>query len=130
MFFICPLKTHLYSNNLRFVLMQLVPVRVIWAVKGRDVDLPCDITTTTPGDYPKLILWFKDSVGIPLYRYDCFNSLTNGPNVNIARQCVPHSTRVACATYSHHLMYQCDLDHLQPRFEREKCKVWHALGDC
>lgn len=71
MFFIRPLKTHLYSNNLRFVLMQLVPVRVIWAVKGRDVDLPCDITTTTPGDYPKLILWFKDSVGIPLYRYDC-----------------------------------------------------------
>lgn len=49
--------------------MQLVPVRVIWAVKGKDVDLPCDITTTIPGDYPKLILWFKDSVGIPLYRY-------------------------------------------------------------
>lgn len=61
-------KTHLNSNNLRFVLMQLVPVRVIWAVTGKDVDLPCDISTTIPGDYPKLILWFKDSVGIPLYR--------------------------------------------------------------
>lgn len=46
-----------------------VPVRVIWAVEGKDVDLPCDITTTTPGDYPKLILWFKDTTGIPLYRY-------------------------------------------------------------
>lgn len=46
-----------------------VPVRVIWAVKGKDVDLPCDITTTTHGDYPKLILWFKDTTGIPLYRY-------------------------------------------------------------
>lgn len=45
-----------------------VPVRVVWAVKGKDVDLPCDISTSTPGDYPKLILWFKDSVGIPLYR--------------------------------------------------------------
>lgn len=49
-----------------------VPVRVIWAVKGKDVDLPCDITTTTPGDYPKLILWFKDTTGIPLYRYGIF----------------------------------------------------------
>lgn len=46
-----------------------VPVRVIWAVKGKDVDLPCDITTSVPGDYPKLILWFKDTTGIPLYRY-------------------------------------------------------------
>lgn len=47
----------------------IVPVRVIWAVKGKDVDLPCDITTSVPGDYPKLILWFKDTTGIPLYRY-------------------------------------------------------------
>lgn len=48
---------------------NIVPVRVVWAVKNKDVDLPCDITTTVAGDYPKLILWFKDSVGIPLYRY-------------------------------------------------------------
>ncbi|XP_055324550.1 B-cell receptor CD22 [Sitodiplosis mosellana] len=47
-----------------------IPVRVVWAVKGKDVDLPCDIATTVPGDYPKLILWFKDTTGIPLYSID------------------------------------------------------------
>lgn len=47
---------------------QPVPLRVIWAVKGKDVDLPCDITTSEADDNPKLILWFKDTSGIPFYR--------------------------------------------------------------
>lgn len=52
----------------RLYVYSIVPVRVVWAVKEKDVDLPCDITTSVPGDYPKLILWFKDTTGIPLYR--------------------------------------------------------------
>ena len=45
-----------------------VPVRLVWAVEGDNVELPCDITPPTPGDTVSMILWFKDSDGIPLYK--------------------------------------------------------------
>lgn len=45
-----------------------VPVRLIWAAQAKDVELPCDITSPIASDSAKLILWFKDSTGIPLYR--------------------------------------------------------------
>lgn len=45
-----------------------VPAQVIWAVPGKNVDLPCDITPPTPSDSVTMVLWFKGSTGIPLYR--------------------------------------------------------------
>lgn len=46
-----------------------VPVRLVWAAETKDVELPCDITSPVAGDSAKLVLWFKDTTGIPLYRY-------------------------------------------------------------
>lgn len=45
-----------------------VPARVVWAALERDAELPCDITPPTIHDSVKLVLWFKDTTGIPLYR--------------------------------------------------------------
>lgn len=45
-----------------------VPVRLVWATEGDNVELPCDITPPTPEDSVNMVLWFKDNVGIPLYR--------------------------------------------------------------
>ncbi|KAL2714003.1 neural cell adhesion molecule 1 [Vespula squamosa] len=47
-----------------------VPVRLIWANEGDDVELPCDITPPTPTDSVNMVLWFRDSAGIPLYSLD------------------------------------------------------------
>ncbi|XP_076656681.1 motor axon guidance molcule sidestep [Halictus rubicundus] len=46
------------------------PVRLVWASEGEDVELPCDITPPTPNDSVNMVLWFKDSEGIPLYSLD------------------------------------------------------------
>jgi hypothetical protein len=45
-----------------------VPAHVVWAVSGTDAELPCDVTPPTPKDRINMVLWFKDSSGIPLYR--------------------------------------------------------------
>ncbi|KAI4495600.1 hypothetical protein M0802_008612 [Mischocyttarus mexicanus] len=47
-----------------------VPVKLIWANEGDDVELPCDITPPTANDSISMILWFRDSGGIPLYSLD------------------------------------------------------------
>ncbi|CRL07814.1 CLUMA_CG020768, isoform A, partial [Clunio marinus] len=49
------------------------PARVIWAAPDRDVELPCDLTPPSIHDSVKLVLWFKDSEGIPLYSLDSRN---------------------------------------------------------
>ncbi|KAJ6639885.1 Hemicentin-2 [Pseudolycoriella hygida] len=49
---------------------RVVPVRLIWAALTKDVELPCDVTSPIPNDSAKLVLWFKDSTGIPLYSLD------------------------------------------------------------
>ncbi|XP_023159288.1 hemicentin-1, partial [Ceratitis capitata] len=59
-----------------------VPARVVWAAVGKSVDLLCDLTPPTPQDSVKLLLWFKDSTGIPLYSLD-----SRGGNIKLA----PHS---------------------------------------
>ncbi|XP_015171543.1 PREDICTED: neural cell adhesion molecule 2 isoform X1 [Polistes dominula] len=46
------------------------PVKLIWANEGDDVELPCDITPPTPNDSVNMVLWFRDSAGIPLYSLD------------------------------------------------------------
>lgn len=47
-----------------------LPVKVVWAVPGRDAELPCDVTTPTPGDNVNMVFWFKDNSGIPMYSLD------------------------------------------------------------
>ncbi|KAL0270292.1 UNVERIFIED_CONTAM: hypothetical protein PYX00_007754 [Menopon gallinae] len=44
-----------------------LPVLVVWAVQGKDVELPCDVTPDGD-DQVSMVLWFKDNVGIPVYR--------------------------------------------------------------
>lgn len=46
------------------------PLRLVWASRGEDVELPCDITPPTPDDSVNMVLWFKDTAGIPLYSLD------------------------------------------------------------
>ncbi|KAG7204105.1 hypothetical protein KM043_001954 [Ampulex compressa] len=46
------------------------PVRLVWAIEGDDVELPCDITPPTPTDSVSMVLWFKNYAGIPLYSLD------------------------------------------------------------
>ncbi|CAO1422538.1 unnamed protein product [Diamesa serratosioi] len=47
-----------------------IPARVIWAAVDRDVELPCDLTPPSIQDAVKLVLWFKDTEGIPMYTLD------------------------------------------------------------
>ncbi|XP_038106447.1 hemicentin-2 isoform X3 [Culex quinquefasciatus] len=47
-----------------------IPARIVWAAVDHDAELPCDITAPGPQDGVKLVLWFKDSTGIPLYSLD------------------------------------------------------------
>uniref|UniRef100_A0A1B0GE06 Ig-like domain-containing protein n=1 Tax=Glossina morsitans morsitans TaxID=37546 RepID=A0A1B0GE06_GLOMM len=47
-----------------------IPARLVWAAIGKSVDLPCDLTPPAPHDSVKLLLWFKDMTGIPLYSLD------------------------------------------------------------
>ncbi|KAI8044329.1 hypothetical protein M5D96_000483, partial [Drosophila gunungcola] len=58
------------------------PARLVWAALGKTVELPCDLTPPTPQDSVKLLLWFKDTTGIPLYSLD-----SRGGNVKLA----PHA---------------------------------------
>ncbi|SPP80624.1 uncharacterized protein LOC117582815 isoform X4 [Drosophila guanche] len=59
-----------------------IPARLVWAALGKTVELPCDLTPPTPQDSVKLLLWFKDTTGIPLYSLD-----SRGGNVKLA----PHA---------------------------------------
>ncbi|XP_015837630.1 hemicentin-2 isoform X2 [Tribolium castaneum] len=47
-----------------------LPAKVIWGVLGKDVELPCDITPPIPSDNFKMVFWFKDTDGMPLYSLD------------------------------------------------------------
>jgi Immunoglobulin V-set domain len=51
-------------------LLFAVPARVIWAAPEKDVELPCDLTPPSLHDSVKLVLWFKDTEGIPMYSLD------------------------------------------------------------
>ncbi|XP_034487354.1 nephrin isoform X2 [Drosophila innubila] len=59
-----------------------IPARLVWAATGKTVELPCDLSPPTPQDSVKLLLWFKDTTGIPLYSLD-----SRGGNVKLA----PHA---------------------------------------
>uniref|UniRef100_T1GMA9 Uncharacterized protein n=1 Tax=Megaselia scalaris TaxID=36166 RepID=T1GMA9_MEGSC len=39
----------------------------VWGAVGKLAELPCDLTPPIAQDSVKLLLWFKDTTGIPLY---------------------------------------------------------------
>lgn len=45
-----------------------VPERTIWGALGKSAELPCDVTPPVPSDSVKMVLWFKNNVGMPWYR--------------------------------------------------------------
>ncbi|XP_065081629.1 neural cell adhesion molecule 2 isoform X2 [Ochlerotatus camptorhynchus] len=50
--------------------VDTIPARTIWAAEGHLAELPCDITAPGSQDAVKVVLWFKDSIGVPLYSVD------------------------------------------------------------
>jgi len=50
------------------LLLFAVPAKIVWALTGMDAELPCDVTPALPGDNVTMIFWFKDTIGMPLYR--------------------------------------------------------------
>ncbi|XP_026679831.1 neural cell adhesion molecule 2-like [Diaphorina citri] len=53
---------------------QFPPPVMVWALKGHNVELPCDVSLPTPEDKINMILWFKDTTGIPFYSLDARDS--------------------------------------------------------
>ncbi|XP_077297033.1 motor axon guidance molcule sidestep [Arctopsyche grandis] len=43
---------------------------VVWAATGGEAFLPCDASLPTTNDEVSMIMWFKDSVGMPFYSLD------------------------------------------------------------
>lgn len=58
------------ATDLFFLSFVSVPMKNIWTAPSRDAELPCDITPPLATDSVKLVLWFKDTTGIPLYSLD------------------------------------------------------------
>ncbi|XP_046600851.1 B-cell receptor CD22 [Neodiprion lecontei] len=54
-----------------------LPAKLIWAVEGDHVELPCDVTPPRPTDSVSMVLWFKDDSGIPLYSLDARGGVLN-----------------------------------------------------
>ncbi|XP_063921788.1 neural cell adhesion molecule 1 isoform X2 [Zophobas morio] len=71
---------------------NLPPAKVVWAVLGKDVDLPCDVTPPYDTDNVTTMFWFKDSHGMPVYSLDARNvPLTQAPQLamsdDLGRRC-------------------------------------------
>ncbi|XP_035795445.1 hemicentin-2-like isoform X2 [Anopheles albimanus] len=66
--------TEQFQKNRKFspttATVDTIPARIVWAAIDHDAELPCDITAPSAQDGVKLVLWFKDSTGIPLYSLD------------------------------------------------------------
>ncbi|XP_058056179.1 hemicentin-1 [Anopheles bellator] len=66
--------TEQFQKNRKFTpttaTVDTIPARIVWAAIDHDAELPCDITAPSAQDGVKLVLWFKDSTGIPLYSLD------------------------------------------------------------
>ncbi|XP_061499740.1 uncharacterized protein LOC1281499 isoform X5 [Anopheles gambiae] len=66
--------TEQFQKNRKFTpttaTVDTIPARIVWAAIDHDAELPCDITAPSSQDGVKLVLWFKDSTGIPLYSLD------------------------------------------------------------
>uniref|UniRef100_A0A0K8S8T1 MAM domain-containing glycosylphosphatidylinositol anchor protein 2 n=3 Tax=Lygus hesperus TaxID=30085 RepID=A0A0K8S8T1_LYGHE len=46
------------------------PYKIVWAERDGIAELPCDVSTFRPDDRVIMVLWFQESIGIPLYTVD------------------------------------------------------------
>ncbi|KAK3853916.1 hypothetical protein Pcinc_039565, partial [Petrolisthes cinctipes] len=46
-------------------------VRAVWVVSGERAELPCAPSPKHEQDSPLLVLWYRYSDTIPVYRYVC-----------------------------------------------------------
>ncbi|CAH0550102.1 unnamed protein product [Brassicogethes aeneus] len=53
-----------------FLSLIEVPTKDLQVVAGDPVYLPCDISTTDPGDQVLLVLWYREDLGTPIYSVD------------------------------------------------------------
>ncbi|XP_050695529.1 hemicentin-1-like isoform X2 [Eriocheir sinensis] len=96
----------------------------VTGVAGRTVDLPCYLRPRTPGDRPKLVLWYKESHSSPLVSHDTRDGVPLGDsgldlNVGLGRGKGEGALRVgrgsATLTYlnvtpQHAGLYECRVD--------------------
>ncbi|CAH0774685.1 unnamed protein product [Bemisia tabaci] len=47
-----------------------IPMVRVEGIVDRKAGLPCDISATSAEDSPHMVLWFRESDGIPIYSYD------------------------------------------------------------
>ncbi|XP_063590263.1 hemicentin-2-like [Penaeus indicus] len=63
-------SSFLFIALLHLIRSQDDDVWSVTGVSGRSSDLPCYFTPRIPGDRPKLILWYKESMKSPLFSHD------------------------------------------------------------
>ncbi|KAG7170787.1 B-cell receptor CD22-like [Homarus americanus] len=71
----CPPRSSMYlplylAPCTAHLLHVLLPLWSVTGVTGRSTDLPCYLNPRTPGDRPKLILWYKKDVRTPVFSHD------------------------------------------------------------
>ena len=45
-------------------------LKEVYGVVSGSAHLPCNVTSPTPGDSPRLVLWYKDDKPQPVYSLD------------------------------------------------------------
>lgn len=63
-------RDRLINNNISFV---SVPMTQVMAIVGDPIYLPCDISTQDDDDAVLLVLWYREDLGTPIYRYLIIN---------------------------------------------------------
>lgn len=62
-------KIEFYSNDFSSLPLHSAPITNVEAIEGQQTHLYCPMTTPS-GDKINMVLWFKDDVGVPIYRYE------------------------------------------------------------
>lgn len=103
--------------------IKKIPVRGVTAIVGGVADLPCEVSHP-PSDDIILLLWFKDGLTTPIYRYDSrrqgqaeHRSDTGalGARVSLDVTLDPAVLRVASLTVKDEALYFCRVDfRMQP----------------
>lgn len=63
-----PLRTLFDFPLFSLFFMSPAPITNVEAIEGQQAHLYCPMTTPT-ADKINMVLWFKDDVGVPIYRY-------------------------------------------------------------
>ncbi|KAK4036067.1 hypothetical protein OUZ56_028138 [Daphnia magna] len=57
------------ENLMKFYFtIAIVPLIYSEVIIGNMAELTCDLTSSVPGDYVLLVLWYKDGETMPFYR--------------------------------------------------------------